>query len=54
MDGGASLESMPFMRVSADKLAKTIPDAQRHTIEGQAHNVDNKILAEVLKAFFSR
>lgn len=54
MDGGASLESMPFMRVSADKLAKTIPGAQRHTIEGQAHNVDNKALAAVLKTFFLR
>ncbi len=52
MDGGASLESMPFMRVSADKLAKTIPNAQRRTIEGESHDVDGKILAAILRDFF--
>ena len=52
MDGGASLETMPFMRTSADKLGKAIPGAQRRTIEGQAHDIDSKILAPVLREFF--
>lgn len=54
MDGGASLESMPFMRVSADKLAKTIPNAQRRTVEGEGHNVDEKKLAPILKEFYGK
>jgi pimeloyl-ACP methyl ester carboxylesterase len=54
MDGGASLESMPFMRATADKLAKIIPDVQRHTVEGQGHDVDDKVLAAVLRKFFSK
>ena len=53
MDGGASLEAMPFMRPTADKLAKAIPGAQRRTIEGQAHDVSSKVLAPVLLKFFS-
>jgi pimeloyl-ACP methyl ester carboxylesterase len=53
MDGGASLKSMPFMRTTADKLAKTIPDAQRHTVEDQDHDVDNKVMAAILTKFFS-
>jgi pimeloyl-ACP methyl ester carboxylesterase len=54
MDGGGSLESMPFMRTTADKLAKTIPNAQRHTIEGESHDVDSKKLAPVLTGFFNK
>jgi pimeloyl-ACP methyl ester carboxylesterase len=53
MDGGASLETMPFMRPTADKLAKVIPDAQRRTIEDQGHDVSSKVLAPVLVKFFS-
>ena len=52
MDGGASLEPMPFMRTTADKLGKTIPNARRRTIEGQGHDVDSKALAPVLREFF--
>lgn len=52
MDGGASLEAMPFMRPTADKLAKVIPGAQRRTIEGQAHDVSAKVLAPILVKFF--
>jgi pimeloyl-ACP methyl ester carboxylesterase len=52
MDGGASLEAMPFMRPTADKLAKVIPGAQRRTIEGQAHDVSAKALAPILVKFF--
>jgi pimeloyl-ACP methyl ester carboxylesterase len=53
MEGGASLEPMPFMRPTADKIAKTIPNAQRRTIEGQSHDVSSKVLAPVLIEFFS-
>lgn len=53
LDGGASLETMPFMRPTADKLAEAIPNARRHTMEGQGHDVDPKVLAPVLAKFFS-
>ena len=53
MDGGASLGSMPFMRRTADQLAKAIPDAQRRTIEGQGHGVSAKALAPILLEFFN-
>ena len=38
MDGGDNRELMPFMRASADKIAKAIPNASRSTLEGQGHN----------------
>lgn len=53
MDGSASLGTMPFMRLTADKLAKVIPGAQRRIVEGQAHDVSAKILAAILLKFFS-
>jgi pimeloyl-ACP methyl ester carboxylesterase len=53
MDGGASLKTAPFMRPTADKLARTIPGAERRTIEGQAHDVDAKVLVPILIKFFS-
>jgi pimeloyl-ACP methyl ester carboxylesterase len=52
MDGSASLGPMPFMRATADKLATVIPGARRLVIEGQAHDVDAKVLAPVLIRFF--
>jgi pimeloyl-ACP methyl ester carboxylesterase len=52
MDGGASEETMPFMRASAEKLGKTISKAQRRTIEGEDHSLDEKMLAPILKEFF--
>jgi hypothetical protein len=52
MDGGASLEAMPFMRPTAEKIASSIPNAQRRTIDGQSHDVDSKVLAPVLANFF--
>jgi pimeloyl-ACP methyl ester carboxylesterase len=54
MDGSASQASMPFMRMSADKLAKTIPHAQRYTVEGEGHNIDDKTIAHLLKDFFMK
>ena len=53
MDGSASLGPMPFMRPTADKLAKAIPGAQRRVVEGQAHDVSAKALAPILLAFFN-
>ena len=52
MDGGASVQPMPFMRQTADKLGKAIPGAQRKVLEGQAHDVSSKALAPVLQEFF--
>jgi pimeloyl-ACP methyl ester carboxylesterase len=52
MDGGASLEPMPFMRASADKIAQHIPKAKRRTIKGQAHDVSAEVLAPILHKFF--
>jgi hypothetical protein len=54
LDGGASLNIMPFMHASAETLAKAIPNAERQTLEGQGHDVDMKILAPVLAEFFKR
>src|SRR5688572_11010327 len=53
MDGGASAQPMPFMRITADKLGKKIPNAQRLTVEGQAHDVSSKVLAPILLKFFT-
>jgi pimeloyl-ACP methyl ester carboxylesterase len=52
MDGGESAKKMPFMRASADKLAKAIPDASRKTIEGQSHDLSSRVVAPVLTEFF--
>lgn len=52
LDGEESLKSMPFMRVSAEALAKAIPNSKRQTLEGQSHDVDMKVLAPVLEEFF--
>ncbi|QJR13453.1 alpha/beta fold hydrolase [Usitatibacter palustris] len=53
MDGGASLKTMPFMRATADKLGKAVPNAQRRTIEGQGHDVNSKALTPALLEFFN-
>lgn len=52
MDGGESVSPMPFMRASADKIAKAIPNARRLTIQGESHNVANNVMADVLINFF--
>jgi hypothetical protein len=41
------------MGETADALAELIPDAERATVEGQAHNVDPAALAPVLERFFA-
>ncbi|MEO8018898.1 MAG: hypothetical protein ABI769_13865 [Pseudomonadota bacterium] len=45
---------MPFMRPTADKLAKVIPGAQRQVVEGQADDVSSKVLAPILLKFFDQ
>jgi pimeloyl-ACP methyl ester carboxylesterase len=53
MDGGASRETMPFMRASAERIAQAIPDARRSTIAGQGHNVRAEAIAPVLIGFLT-
>ncbi len=53
MDGSASQGPMPFMRPTADKLARAIPGAQRRVVEGQAHDVSAQVLAPLLLDFFN-
>jgi len=54
MDGGANLVFLPFMHATASALAKAIPHAKRHTLEGQTHDVNVEVLAPVLSEFFSQ
>lgn len=49
MNGGAGA---PFMAETAQALAKAIPNAQYKVLEGQTHQVDAKVIAPVLEAFF--
>ena len=53
MDGGASRKVMPFMQATADTIARAIPGAQRHTVEGQGHNVSADAIAPILIEFLS-
>ena len=53
MDGGASRETMPFMRTTADRIAGAIPNARRRTIDGQGHNASADAVAPVLAEFFT-
>jgi pimeloyl-ACP methyl ester carboxylesterase len=52
MDGEKSLKMYPFMRTTADALAQAMPNAERHTLTGQGHDVDANVLAPVLVEFF--
>ena len=45
---------IPFMRDSAEALAKAMPHAQHRTLEGQSHDVDIQVLAPALVEFFSQ
>ncbi len=47
--GGASF---PFMRQTAEILAKTIPNGQMRVLDGQEHNVAPEVLAPALIEFF--
>lgn len=46
-------ESYPFMPISADALAHAIPNAERRTLQGQAHEVKPEAIAPVLIEFFN-
>ena len=46
--GGASF---PFMRETAQALAKALPDGQTRTLDDQEHNVAPEVLAPVLAEF---
>jgi pimeloyl-ACP methyl ester carboxylesterase len=48
--GGADF---PFMRETAEALAKAIPNGQLRTLDGQGHDVDPTVLAPALKEFFA-
>ena len=52
MDGGASQGPMPFMKATADKLGKAIPNARRRTLEGQGHDVSAEVVVPILVEFF--
>ena len=52
MDGGASEAILPFMRATAESLTKAIPRATHQILPGQTHDVDPKVVAPVLTAFF--
>jgi len=54
MDGGASLDPMPFMRPTADKIYRRLPNGRRLTVDGQSHHIDEKKLAPILVEFFGR
>jgi pimeloyl-ACP methyl ester carboxylesterase len=49
MDGENSL---PFMHATADRIADLIPNAQRQTLKGQAHQAAPDTMAPLLIAFF--
>jgi len=52
LDGGASAGPMPFMKTTADTLARAIPDARRRTVDGQGHQADPAAIAPILRDFF--
>jgi pimeloyl-ACP methyl ester carboxylesterase len=45
--------SFPFMRETAQKLTRAMPDAQLRVLAGQTHDVDQAILAPILAEFFA-
>lgn len=48
--GGADF---PWIRESAKALAKLIPDAKLHFLDGQEHNVDPAVITPVIVEFFT-
>lgn len=50
IDGG---ESPAWARNAVRALVHTLPNARRHTLEGQTHQVSADVLAPVLDAFFA-
>jgi len=50
IDGGQT----PWLSAAADAVAAALPNAKRHTIAGQPHNVDAAALAPALTEFFKK
>ncbi len=50
VDGGASPASMHGI---SESIGKAIPNAQRHTLDGQTHGVKPEVIAPLLIEFFS-
>ena len=50
IDGG---ESEEWLRAGAQAAAEALPDAQRHTLDGEPHNVSPDAVAPVLEEFFA-
>jgi pimeloyl-ACP methyl ester carboxylesterase len=51
MDGEKSL---PIMGPTADRIAKLVPNAQRKTLQGQAHQAAPDVMAPLLAEFFGK
>jgi pimeloyl-ACP methyl ester carboxylesterase len=49
LDGGQT----PSLSIAAQAVADAVPNARRHTLEGQPHNVDAAALAPALAEFFA-
>ncbi len=54
LDGGLSLQYMPFMHATAVSLAEAIPHARQVTLDGQGHDIKAEVLAPALAEFFGR
>lgn len=54
LNGEKSQDPFPFMKASADELARSIPNAERRTIPGQGHDVSAEALTPVLIEFFNK
>jgi len=48
IDGGTT----PWLTEAAEAVAAALPNARRHSIAGQPHNVDHEAMAPVLISFF--
>jgi pimeloyl-ACP methyl ester carboxylesterase len=45
-------KSLPFIRPTADHIAKLVPNAQRKTLPGQTHQAQPEVIAPLLIGFF--
>jgi pimeloyl-ACP methyl ester carboxylesterase len=52
MTGEKSMETMPFMKTTADKLANVMAKAERKVVKGQEHVISPDVLAPILASFF--
>ncbi|GGP13569.1 alpha/beta hydrolase [Nonomuraea glycinis] len=46
-------ETIPWVSAAAEAIATALPDARRHTLTGQPHNVDPAAIAPALAEFFA-